>query len=230
MRVLAVDTATPWEALAILEDDHICAEIAVKAETTHSVRLLPALAQMLKECGLSPEDIDVYAAGIGPGSFTGLRIGLALIKGMSMACAQPAIGISTLDAMAQSLSYTSLTVCPLINARRNEVFAAVYRPNTHGILARSTPFLVIAPEGLHSILGDEIVVFMGDGVPPNRERLRQSLGERAVFAPPETWHPRASVIGRMALEALKASQSKKMPPLVPIYVRLSDAEIHWKER
>ncbi len=230
MRVLAVDTATPWETIAILEEYNIHSECVVKAETTHSVRLLPALAQMIKECGLSPEDVDVYAVGLGPGSFTGVRIGLASVKGMAIACGRPAIGIPTLDAMAQALSFTSLTVCPLIDARRNEVFTAIYRPNFDGILARCTPFLLMTPAGLHSILKDETVVFMGDGVLASRESLQRALGKRAIFAPPEMWHPRASIIGRMALDLLKTDQSEKMPPLIPIYVRLSDAEIQWGER
>lgn len=225
-----MDTATPWESIAILEEDCIRAEYLIKAGTTHSACLLPAVEHMLHQCSLSPADVDAYAVGLGPGSFTGVRIAVASVKGMAMALGKPAVGIPTLDAMARAFSSTSMPLCPLIDARRGEVFAAVYRPDVDGILSRSTPFLVLAPHGLRSILGDETVLFMGDGVMLYRQSIHQALGERALFAPPETWYPRASVIGRMALELLKSGKADPIAPLIPIYVRPSDAEIHWEER
>jgi tRNA threonylcarbamoyladenosine biosynthesis protein TsaB len=230
MRILAVDTATPWETIAILEGDSIRAECLVKAETTHSTRLLTTVAHMLRDCALSPEDVDAYAVGLGPGSFTGLRIGVASIKGMAMARRMPAVGVPSLDAMARALPFTSIPICPLIDARRGEVFTAVYRSDSNGELIRTTPFLVMAPSGLRSLLGDETVVFMGDGLLAHGEGIQRAFGKLALFAPPETWHPRASVIGRMALDVLKSGKADAAAPLVPIYVRQSDAEIHWEQR
>jgi tRNA threonylcarbamoyladenosine biosynthesis protein TsaB len=230
MRILAVDTATPWESIAILEEDSIRAECLIKAGASHSACLLPAVEHMFHQCFLSPKDVDAYAVGIGPGSFTGLRIGVASVQGMAMAWGKPAVGIPTLDAMARAFSCTAMPVCPLIDARRGEVFAAVYRPDVYGALARSTPFLALAPQSLPSILADETVLFVGDGLVLYRQTIQQALGERALFAPPETWYPRASVIGRMALDLLKSGKADPLAPLIPIYVRPSDAEIHWEER
>jgi len=230
MRVLALDTATSWETIAVLEGDSILAECQVKVENTHSALLLANVAHMFRECALSPEDVDAFAAGLGPGSFTGLRIGLASVMGMAVARGRPAVGIPSLDAMARILPPNSIPVCPLIDARRGEVFTAVYRSNADGTPVRSTPFLAIAPADLRFILDDETVVFLGDGLLTYRESIQRVFGNRALFAPAETWHPRASVIGMMALQLLESGKPETMAPLVPIYVRPSDAEINWEQR
>jgi tRNA threonylcarbamoyladenosine biosynthesis protein TsaB len=230
MRILAVDTATAWESMAILEEESIRAEYLIKVGASHSACLLPAVEHMFRQCSLSPEDVDAYAVGLGPGSFTGVRIAVATIKGMAMARGKLAVGIPTLDAMARAFSCFSLPFCPLIDARRGDVYAALYRPDAHGMLSRSTPFMVLAPQDLRSIVGDERVIFAGDALMHYRQSIEQALGARARFAPPESWYPRASVIGIMALELLKSGKADPSAPLIPIYVRASDAEIRWEQR
>src|SRR5688572_26806657 len=127
MRVLAVDTSTMAGGVALLEDDRVVGESLLDVRTTHSERLMLAIDRALTDAGWRPASVDGLAVAIGPGSFTGLRIGLAAVKGLALALACPIAGVPTLDAMAAGLPWASRPVCPILDARRDEVYASLYR-------------------------------------------------------------------------------------------------------
>src|SRR3989304_2738806 len=129
MKILAIDTSTPSESIALLEDDQLIAELTTCIQKTHAQRLLPSIKTLLDNIGTKPEHTDGFALAIGPGSFTGLRIGLSTIKGLAWSLNKKVAGISTLEALAMNLPYSDKPVFPMLDARKKEVYAAVYKCN-----------------------------------------------------------------------------------------------------
>ena len=126
MLVLALDSATNVASCAVVKEDNILVEFTLNTSKTHSERLMPLLSQALDYADLTLEEIDGFSVSIGPGSFTGLRIGLATIKALAFFTQKPLVGISTLDGLAANLSHTSGLICPILKARRNELYSALY--------------------------------------------------------------------------------------------------------
>ena len=132
MKVLGIDTATMMGSIGLIDDEGAIAEYSLNIRATHSERLMPAIDRLLKDSGIMPKDIDGFAVSIGPGSFTGLRIGLATVKGFAMGCNKPVAAVSTLEALAFNLAYAEYLICPILDARRNEVYAAMFKSDGKG--------------------------------------------------------------------------------------------------
>ena len=145
MKILGIDTATRVGSLAIVDNESLIGEYTLNMNTTHSVRLLPALDQLLKTADLVLSHIDVLAISLGPGSFTGLRIGASTVKGLALAANKPVVGIPTLDALAQNFRGVESLICPMVDARKKEVYTALYRSKRTGSLEKETPDLAVAP-------------------------------------------------------------------------------------
>jgi tRNA threonylcarbamoyladenosine biosynthesis protein TsaB len=227
MRVLAVETSTLTGATALVEGDTVVAECRLSIAITHSERLLPALDHLLTVAGLTLSDVDAYAVAVGPGSFTGLRIGLSTVKSLAFATRKPLAGVPTLDALAWSLPFSVHPVCPILDAKKGEVYSALYRTDA-GRLERLWDARAIAPEALAEALAREVrgpVVFLGDGVTPFAPVLRRLLGEAARFAPPAQRVPSAVTVADLARAALERGESADPAGLVPLYLRRSEAEL-----
>lgn len=130
MKLLGIETSTRTGSVAIVEGEEIIAEYTLKSKETHTARLMPAIDHILKDTHLTIHQMDAVAVSLGPGSFTGLRIGLATAKGLCLALRKPLVGILTLDALAHNICYSSHIICPLLDARKGEVYAALYRHQT----------------------------------------------------------------------------------------------------
>lgn len=226
MRVLGLDTATMAASAAVVEDGNWVAEFTLHTEKVHSRRLMPLLAAMLEESGLAIGDIDGIAVSAGPGSFTGLRIGMTAAKGLAYALNKPIVRISTLAALAFNLTYASGLVCPILDARMQEVYTAVYR--TGG----GEPESVLAPAAmpvdalLANITGqDERVVFLGDAISKYRDAITDRLGAQAVWAPPHLSLPRAASVAELGRRRLLRNDSDDCFTVQPYYLRRSQAEI-----
>ena len=228
MLVLAFDTATLSGSVALVGPDGVIVEMSVHSKATHSERLLPAIHAVLAAADLRIADVEGFATGLGPGSFTGLRIALSTAKGLALGTGRPLVGVPTLDALAANMAPAPL-LCPMLDARKGEVFAAIYRSAPDGALAKETRELSIDPERLmdEPILQREAgpVTVLGSGARLYADRIRRKLGGRAVFAPPERDYPRAAVVGRLGREELLAGRAHDPGRLAPRYVRASDAEI-----
>ncbi|RJQ54854.1 MAG: tRNA (adenosine(37)-N6)-threonylcarbamoyltransferase complex dimerization subunit type 1 TsaB [Nitrospiraceae bacterium] len=227
MKILAVETATIAGSVAILDDaDGLVGEVRVDVKIAHAERLMPSIEWLLRSAGISINDIDAFAVSIGPGSFTGLRIGLSTVKGFSYAAGKPVVSVPTLDAFARALPFCSYVICPMLDARRDEVYAALYRWEG-GACRKILPETVISPaELLRQINGP--VVFTGDGVKIYSGLIQKIAGDRAVFAPASRMSPSASTVGEIALEKLKQGIVEDPAGLAPFYIRRSEAEIRWK--
>ena len=228
MKILSIETSTRVGSVAIMEDEHLIAEYILNVVSTHSERLLPSIDQILKDSQLTVRDIEGFAVSLGPGSFTGLRIGISTVKGLALAAEKGVVGVPTLDVLAHNLMFTRLLVCPLLDARKGEVYTALYQGDGSGKLEKLTPDLAIKPEELLTRI-KEPVIFLGDGVEAYRDKLRSGQ-DNCLFAPAYLNQPRASVLASLGLEKFRRGHIFKEDEIQPLYCRLAEAEIAWKEK
>lgn len=228
MRALAVDTSTATAGIAVADENGLLAEFMIKDMKTHSQKLVPMLKELLDSLRLELSDIDVLAAVTGPGSFTGLRIGVTTIKTIAYALDKPVVGITSLDALANAAVVPGGTlVCPIMDARNNQVYTALYKPQNE-VMTNLSGYM-----GLHiSELVKQIeekyegadVLFAGDGVLLHRDFLKIELRERCSFMPLFTLQQMAAPAAQMALTLHAAGESMDCDELVPFYLRPSQAE------
>jgi len=224
MFVLGVETATWVGSVAVVDEKGLVGECTLNVSVTHTGRLLPTIDQVLKNTAIPFSKIDALAVSIGPGSFTGLRIGVSTIKGLSLAGKKPVVSIPTLDALAQNYSDSELLICPMLDARKKEVFTAFYRRRQSGGLLKLTADMVVPPLKFLENINEE-VVFVGDGCQLYRPLIEKVLGSKAIFAPLHLNHPRAATVAFLGLEELKEGNIREVNTLTPIYVRPSEAEL-----
>jgi tRNA threonylcarbamoyladenosine biosynthesis protein TsaB len=227
VRILAVETSTLTGAVAVLEDGAVVAESRVNVAVTHGERLVSTIDGVLRAARRELADIDAFAVAIGPGSFTGLRIGLSTVKGLAFATGKPAAGVPTLDALAWRLPFCAYPICPILDARKNEVYAALYRTLT-GRLERIEAPRAMPPSGLAEELRDGTtgpVVFVGDAVGRFGPIVSEILGTRARLAPADLRLPSAVTVAELGAAALERGEAADPASLVPLYVRPSEAEL-----
>jgi len=226
--ILAVDTATPCSTVALTcgsrAAGRVLALLSVSSRVTHSRRLLVAIDRLLSDSGIAREEIQGFAVGLGPGSFTGLRIGLATVKGLAAAAKKPLYGVSTLDVIAANISDRRL-ICSVLDARKKEVYAAFYRCDESGEARRLSEIAVLSPDELAERIS-EPVLMVGDGLFAYGHYWRQRLGDLVRFAPVQHWSPSAATLGLMAAELAAQGGSPDQDSAVPLYVRASDAELN----
>jgi tRNA threonylcarbamoyladenosine biosynthesis protein TsaB len=223
--ILAIETATMCGSVALMAGNRCLAENSVDTATTHSRRLIHQVDQVRRETGLEWDQIDGIAVSLGPGSFTGLRIGLSTAKGLGMAADRPLLGVPTLDGLArQIIAPPGSRVCALLDARKKEVYAAFYRCNAEGIPEKTGQDQVLKPEKLAELI-DEQTLLVGDGGSAYRDFFRETLGNSVLFAPSRIFFPRAATIGLLGSEKFAANDFVDPAEVVPIYVRPSEAEL-----
>ncbi|MGI9953486.1 tRNA (adenosine(37)-N6)-threonylcarbamoyltransferase complex dimerization subunit type 1 TsaB [Moorellaceae bacterium AZ2] len=225
MLVLGIETSTSVVSVALVDAQKLLAEVYLDSKQHHSRRLLPVISSLLKEAGIKIKDLAGIAVALGPGSFTGLRIGLATAKGLAHAGGKPLVGIPTLDALALNAAGVGGLICPVLVARRQEVYAAVYRWQ-EGRLCCLASHQAVNPSSWVAQLASygEPVYFLGDAVMPYR-KVWQELGNKAVFLPPENALPRAAQIARQGQKRLSRDQVDDLFQLKPLYLRPSAAEL-----
>jgi tRNA threonylcarbamoyladenosine biosynthesis protein TsaB len=227
MRVLALDTATETGSITLLEEDTLLAQTQLRVERTHSQSLWRAIRFLLSETGWVLEQVDLWAVSTGPGSFTGVRIGMATIKGLAWVTQKPVIGVSTLEVLAWSVAPTSYLICPILDARRQEVYFAFYRQAPGGSLLRVREPGHGSPLGLCQEIR-EPAVLLGNGVRPYREVFSRHLGSNALI--PEAWmHPLSGLaLAGIALKRFRQGAGGPVGELRPLYLRSAEAEFSKK--
>jgi tRNA threonylcarbamoyladenosine biosynthesis protein TsaB len=227
MKILALETATITGSIAILDTyDGLIGESRVNIQIAHAERLMSSVDWLLRASQLSIHDMDAFAVSIGPGSFTGLRIGLSTVKGFCFATNKPIVPVPTLDALAQTLPFCSHLICPMLDARKNEVYTGLYRWGK-GILEKVIPETAASPEDFTKNI-QEMTVFLGEGAQRYETVIQDALHSRAVFAPDSRMSPSASTVAEIALEKLNRGIHTDPVNLTPFYIRKSEAEIRWK--
>ncbi len=234
MRSLAVDTSTATAGIAVVDEKGLLAEFLLKDMKTHSQKLVPMLRELLDSLRLTPADIDVYAAVTGPGSFTGLRIGVTTIKSMAYALNKPVAGIPSLDALANAASAAEDTVvCPIMDARNNQVYTALYKAQ-NGLMTNLSGYMGLHVSELVKLLEEKYdsvkVLFTGDGVLLHRDFLKIELKERCLFMPDFTLQQMAASAAQLALLRHAAGESMDQTELKPFYLRPSQAEREYAKK
>lgn len=231
MIILALDTSSIVATAALMENDKLIGEYVINHKRTHSQKLMPMIEALMKSCEIHMEDIDVIAVAKGPGSFTGLRIGVATAKGLAHAMNIPVVGISTLDALAFNLPYCEGLICPILDARRNQVYTGVYKWDD-GMLHRIEEPMARSLEELIERLAErsESVLFVGDGLDKHMEQLRKALTNRVMTPPNSVKMPRASSVAELALQRVKEGKVESFYTLMPEYLRKSEAERQYEEK
>jgi len=223
MYLLGIETATTTGSLALMSDDKLISEYTLNVRTTHNTRLMPVLDQMLRDSSIDKSQLNGIAVSIGPGSFTGLRIGLATAKGLAMGLDIPLIGVPTLDALARNVTYSRYQICPILDARKKEIYVSIFSYENDEII-RKLPYMVMPPDNLVEYIMEK-TVFIGDGLNVYRQIIDDNLEHFALFAPNTHNLPRAAMIAEMGLQKLKAGECMDLASAEPIYIRPSDAEM-----
>ncbi|MHB8512563.1 MAG: tRNA (adenosine(37)-N6)-threonylcarbamoyltransferase complex dimerization subunit type 1 TsaB [Actinomycetota bacterium] len=228
MLVLAIETSTPVSSVALGTEQGIVASISLSRGRGHAEFLTPAISALCAQAELSLSQISGVAVGLGPGLFTGMRVGIASAKGLSLALGIPLVGIPSLDLLAYDVRYTSRTICACIDARRGEVFAALYRQVPAGI-QRIGSYEVWAPERLAAELEAraEEVLFVGNGALVYRNLLPQ---RRADYASVARAFPSAVALLELAIPRFIREETDSVHELEPVYLRKADVKIGWETR
>lgn len=219
MKVLGIETSTPQAALALIDGEALVVEARLPTRMGEAERLLPAIDRLLADAGLWLGDLDGLGIAIGPGSFTGLRIGLATVKGLALGTGLPVAGVPSLDALAWQVPWPALPVVPLLPARRGEVYGARFEPDGAGGAGRVEADVALDLEGVARLVGDGPALLVGPGADAWQEALAGPLGSRARFAPPGLIAPRGLAVARLAAARLAGGEADPVERLVPRYVR-----------
>ena len=224
MRILAVDTATTSCSVAIVDNTSLLSEFTLAKEETHSKHLMDMIKAALRMSGLNFSDLDGFAVTRGPGSFTGLRIGISTIKGLVVASEKPVVGVSSLEALAFQVSYSRDLICPILDARRGEVYFSRYR-FLNGHLKKQTKERVAPPDQAVEDL-NESCLFVGNGALLYKEMILEKMGELASFAPLIKNTIRASTMAYLSMAKFENNDTDDIEKILPYYIRKSDAELN----
>lgn len=225
MKLLALDSSGLVASVAVTDGDTLLGEYTLNYKKTHSQTLLPMLDTLAKMLELDLNTIDAIAVAGGPGSFTGLRIGSATAKGLGLALNKPLISVPTVDGLAANLWESKHLVCPIMDARRGQVYTGIYR-FTDGKMEVLEPQCAVSLEEIIKKLEDrkEEVIFLGDGVPVYRQKIDAIMKEKHRYAPAHLNRQRAGAVAFLAAEYFKEGKTETAAMHRPEYLRLSQAE------
>lgn len=232
MKVLAIESAALVASAAILDQGAVLAEYTLNTKLTHSQTLLPMISELLNITELTGADIEAIAISAGPGSFTGLRIGAATAKGLAMAWKKKLIAVPTLAATAYQFTDCRSLICPIMDARRSEVYTGLYAFDEGGVFQTLLEGRALPVEGLtEELLSRQApVLFTGDGLPVFADIIKERMGDLARLAPPHLSRPRAAAVAALGLEMLGRGETVSPEAFCPSYLRPSQAERLRQER
>ncbi len=222
MLVMGIDTSTTQGGVALLSGQGVICEYTLNIKATYSERLLPLIDRALQDAGITLGQVEGFAVAVGPGSFTGLRIGLSTAKGLVVAGGQPLVGVSTLEAMAWTLPFCAHPVCPILDARKGEIYCALFRHEGDRLI-RLMDDAAIAPDRLLSRI-QQPTVFLGDGLVAYEGLMQSQLKELALFPPLAGRGGRAAAVAELGRRRLLRGDRDDLIQLAPQYLRPSEAE------
>jgi tRNA threonylcarbamoyladenosine biosynthesis protein TsaB len=233
MKVLAIETSTMLGGIAISDESAgLIAEVRLNVKSTHSERLMTGIDHLLKQSSMTIHDIDFFAVATGPGSFTGLRIGLSTVKGFSFASGKPVVSVPTLEAFAWNVPYCRHLVCTVLDARKKEVYAAVFQweeDNFSRLIQEISIKVDRLTEKIRSELSERLsdkkILFMGEGALIYREEISGIMGDKALFAPSAKMVPSPANVAQLGLKKALKGDYAEPAGLTPFYIRRSEAEL-----
>ena len=231
MLLLAIDTTTRVCSVALGDQEKILAEYHLNVKNTHSQRLMPLIVSLFRDSGIDKSRLEGVALTIGPGSFTGIRIGMATAKGLCQGLNIPAVGVMTLDALAEACTFFPGLICPILDARKNQVYTALYR-GAAGDPEMLQPAAALSIDELgHKLAAyEDEVIFLGDAVESYGGSLRQILGQSYREFPLPSRFYRAALVLQKGIKIWQEKGPVSPYVLKPLYIRLPEAERRLQER
>jgi len=223
MKLLGFDTSSDYLALGVCDGDQMMNQETVLLGRRHSTELFPYLEKALKESGLTLQELDGFVVGQGPGSFTGLRVGLSVAKTLAYSLKKPIVAVPTLDVLAEPFKGEAMLVCPILDAKRQQVYACIYESNGES-LHRTMEYVVTPIESLVETLPGKIL-FVGEGLRLYGEKIRSLKKEEAHFAPESFWVPSPEALLRLGRARFNEKQFDDPLHLVPLYVYPRDCTV-----
>ncbi|MCG6538214.1 MAG: tRNA (adenosine(37)-N6)-threonylcarbamoyltransferase complex dimerization subunit type 1 TsaB, partial [Syntrophales bacterium LBB04] len=221
MLTLAIECATKTVGLALLHDDDVHAEMYLRLGRHHAEVLLPALEQLFLLTGFTPASVDLFVCTLGPGSFTGLRIGVSTVKGLALATGKPIGGVSTLEALAMNAFPSPNLICPMLDARKNQVYAGLYRMGSDALPKAVNPEKLTDITAFLKEIDREEVVFVGDGAIRYENLIRDTMKGRAIVCGSGQHNLMASAVGLIGLHRYRTGNILETLTFTPRYLRVS---------
>ena len=234
MKILAIESSGHTAGCAFWEDGKLISEYYINSKLTHSKTLLPMIDEMVQCAGITLSELDAVAVSAGPGSFTGLRIGAATAKGLTLALEKPLVPVSSLMGLAENIFAPGFLCCPIMDARRGEVYCAAYSRGEmmqEALIPDAAMTIGELLEKVQSLSGDlgKQCIFLGDGVPVHEEAIREALGDRCIFAPTAWNMQRASSVAVLGARLFAEGKTVSSDDFVPFYLRRPLAETEKEE-
>ena len=227
MKALAIDTTNNVLGIAIVDEQTVIGEYITNLKKNHSVRAMPAIERLLHDCDLTPKNLDKVIVATGPGSYTGVRIGVSIAKTMAWALQLPIVGISSLEILAANGRYFDGLISPIFDARRGQVYTGLYEYSSKGLVTVENDQNLLLTDWLsHLSNSDKRVMFLGNDVHIHKQSILDILGEKAEIGHVAMYNPRPSELGLIGLN----KEATDVHNLVPNYIRLAEAEAKWLEQ
>jgi len=224
LNILSLNTSTKQYSLALLQNETVLGEYLLSSGSSHFRDLMPRIDDLLETTSLTPEQLEGVTVAIGPGSFTGIRVGLAVAKGLSKGLGIPLIGVPTLAGLASQIPHAREDICPLVTSKKGEVFAALFRRDPDNQLIRIEEDASLKVADLPILIKSKTII-IGNDFTAQCPIILQYVGRKALLAPQILWNLRASSIGALGLQRLLEGSSDSVSELVPVYLRGADIRV-----
>jgi tRNA threonylcarbamoyladenosine biosynthesis protein TsaB len=222
--ILSINTSTKQFSLAVMHDEIVVGEYLLSTGFGHFRELMPSLDDLLSRTTLAARQLEGIAVALGPGSFTGIRAGMSVAKGLCQSLDVPIVGVPTLSALASQMPYVREDICPLVTSRKGELFVGLFRWDVTHCLTRVKEDTCIETTNLGSLIRRR-TIFIGNDFPAQGPVVTQQIGEKGLLAPANLWGLRASCVGALGLKRLKKGDSDSLSELAPIYLRGADIRV-----
>lgn len=227
-KILAIDTSTNVLGVALIDDEKVIGEHITNMKKNHSIRIMPAIESLLKECDTKTSELSKIVVAKGPGSYTGVRIGVTIAKTLAWTLNIPLVGISSIEVLAASTGrYFNGAISPLIDARRGQVYTGLYQYQKGKIESLQPDQIILSREWAESLQSfSDSILFSGNDLPLHRNTIEEVLGNKASFAAITDYNPRPSELAFLG----KDKEGEDIHSFVPNYIRLAEAEANWLEK
>lgn len=231
MKILTLDTSSIVASVAIGDEEKLIAEYTINHKKTHSQKLLPMIEEVLERCELKTKDIDLFGVSLGPGSFTGLRIGITTVKVMAQALNKPVVGVSSLEGLAYNIPFFDGLICPIIDAQRESVYSAIYSWEGDKLNTVKQGDVLEVKDLLKHVKDlNKKTIFLGDGLNRFKDQIQEELPSISIFPNSSLVLPRASSILEIVRSKSKQGLVSEAKDILPIYMRKSQAERQYEAR
>ncbi|WP_099355422.1 tRNA (adenosine(37)-N6)-threonylcarbamoyltransferase complex dimerization subunit type 1 TsaB [Fredinandcohnia onubensis] len=224
MKVLAIDTSNYVLGVAIVNEEKVIGEVITNLPKNHSVRVMPTIEQLMKECGIKPKELERIVVAMGPGSYTGVRIGVTIAKTLAWSLEIPLVGVSSLEIVAANGRHFNGFISPLFDARRGQVYTGLYQYEGNRLTCVEEDKIILLADWLEELKKRETpVLFIGNDLVIHKEQIETDLEQFAYVAPYTDWNPRPSELAVLGMEKAPVD----VHTFVPNYIRLAEAEANW---